>query len=176
MIGHHVTTGLVAGALLAGCGSYQTRPVAGRSYPGPTANHGVVCVVRAGTNEDNSERTVPVWDNGVLVGATRGASHFCYLATPGPHVVVSELLLTARLDVDVMPEERRWIEQEVGMSSYRYAGRRLQESVSLREISAADAQPLFTRTRRVELFEVPAGERLPAGGAVHSFASRPEGQ
>jgi hypothetical protein len=173
---------LVLGSVLAtGCGTYQTRPVVLRSYPGPTASYGVVCVVRSGGDADEGESTVPVWDNGVLVGATRGASHFCYLAAAGPHVVISELLLTAELHVDVRPDEHHWIEQEVGISSYHYGGprsvdRRRQEWVTLREIPAADARGPFARTKRVELVEVPVGETLPVGGAVRARPALVAGQ
>jgi hypothetical protein len=157
---------LSATALLVGCGTYQTRPVVLRSYPGATAAHGVVCVVRSGDDADEADRTVPVWDNGVLVGATQGASHFCYLAEAGRHLVVSELLLTADLRIDVRPDEHHWVAQEVGISSYRYAGRRRGEWVALREVSAAEARASFTRTKRLELVDVPVGEAVPVGGAV----------
>jgi hypothetical protein len=35
--------------------------------------------------------TTPIWDNGVLVGATQGPSHFCYTAAPGEHLLTTEV-------------------------------------------------------------------------------------
>lgn len=163
---------LLAMFTLLGCGTYQTRPVLMKSYPGASPGTGVVCVVRAADDADDADdadSTVPVWDNGVLVGATRGASHFCYRAEAGPHRVVSELLVTAELRMDVRAEEHHWIATEVGVSSYLYSSgvpRRLEEWVSLREMSAAEAKGSLMRTRRLQLVEAPSGETVPVGATV----------
>ncbi|GAC1352628.1 MAG: hypothetical protein NVS3B20_05710 [Polyangiales bacterium] len=75
---------------LAGCYSYRLSdavrapPIASdRSYP--TLAH--VCVLR--TSVLASAVTFVVHDNGQLVGATRGAMRFCYLAAPGDHVITT---------------------------------------------------------------------------------------
>jgi hypothetical protein len=47
------------------------------------AEVGRVCVAR--TSELARAVAFPTWDNGTLVGATKGPTHFCYLAGPGPH-------------------------------------------------------------------------------------------
>jgi hypothetical protein len=70
-----------------------------------------VCVLRP--ESIAASVTFEVRDNGRLVGATRGASYFCYLAAPGLHEVTSidddtgSRLLLARVGA------RYWIHQEV---------------------------------------------------------------
>ena len=171
MVARALVTLPLAMAVLPACGTYETRPVLMKSYPGASRGEGVVCVVRTGDDADNADSTVPVWDNGALVGATCAASHFCYRAQAGRHVVVSELLMTAELRIDVRSEEHHWIVQEVGVSSYWYSGesdvpRRLEEWVTLREISAVEARAPFTRTKRLQVIDVPYGETVPVGATA----------
>jgi hypothetical protein len=82
---------LLASVLLAGCSGYSLvkpdpPPVDARAWPPP--GWAQVCVLRphwiaAGV-------TLTVHDDGVLMGATRGPSYFCYYAEPGPHQISSE--------------------------------------------------------------------------------------
>lgn len=70
----------------AACSSWTTAPpkaaVVDRSGALP-AEVGRVCVAR--TSDLARAVAFPTWDNGTLVGATKGPTHFCYLAAPGPH-------------------------------------------------------------------------------------------
>jgi len=71
---------------LAGCSSYTTAPpltpVVTRDSPIPP-DVARVCVVR--TSALAMAVAFPTKDNGVLVGATKGPTYFCYYAAPGPH-------------------------------------------------------------------------------------------
>jgi hypothetical protein len=74
-----------------GCSAYRftepkTPPVA--PFAPPPAGLAEVCVLRPHLMA--SAVTFPVRDNGMLVGATRGASYFCYWAQPGNHHIESE--------------------------------------------------------------------------------------
>ena len=70
-----------------------------------------VCVVRP--DSLGGEASMPVRDNGQLVGATRGATFFCWLAAPGDHQITSvdddtgPMLLRARAGAHY------WLHQEV---------------------------------------------------------------
>ena len=70
-----------------------------------------VCVLRPASIA--AATTMAVRDNGRLVGATRGTTHFCYLAAPGTHQITS-------IDDDTGPTllharggARYWLHQEV---------------------------------------------------------------
>ncbi len=82
---------IVAGLGVAGCSSYELREpaspplVAFGAMPPSTAR---VCTVR--TSVLAQAVTFPTRDNGVLVGATRGQGHFCWLVEPGPHQITIE--------------------------------------------------------------------------------------
>src|SRR3984885_10529440 len=85
---------LPAACLLAsGCSSFEvstseTAAVApfGASTPND-AQVAKVCVIRQGFPAPLY--TTVVYDNGKLVGATRDATYFCYVAEPGSHAIVS---------------------------------------------------------------------------------------
>jgi hypothetical protein len=82
---------VVASLFSVGCSRYAVgvpaHPVVG-PLGGAPADAAKVCVARTAV----VARAVlaVVRDNGHLVGATHGATHFCYLAAPGTHVVSSE--------------------------------------------------------------------------------------
>jgi hypothetical protein len=70
------------------CSEYRTRSVEHPPIPAFSATsteHATICVFRP----HGLGRSViaPVSDNGAIVGATDGSSHFCYLAEPGMHRV-----------------------------------------------------------------------------------------
>jgi hypothetical protein len=82
---------VLVAALVAGCTSWKLAPpttpqVAPFGPPAPTVAK--VCVVR--TSVLAQLVTFPTHDDGVLVGATRGPSFFCYLAEPGEHEIAIE--------------------------------------------------------------------------------------
>lgn len=57
--------------------------------------------------------TFPTRDNGVLVGATRGPTHFCYLAEPGEHVVTIGADATETATITAEAGRTYVLEQEV---------------------------------------------------------------
>lgn len=152
---------LIAFLLVSACGSYRTRPA---HDVGPLAPESV-CVVREAGEHDDA--TVPVWDNGRLVGATTGASYFCYPAEPGKHEIVSELLVTANLAVTVRPGAMTWVRQEVGRSGFAQRGRvRRREWVALRAIEEEEGLKIRSAAKRLEVEEVPRDDALPSGARV----------
>ena len=78
---------LVASAFAAmGCSSYSLRPVAQPPVPAfgpPRPDVATVCLFRP--TSLGALLTVPVRDNGQLVGATSAHSYFCWHAEPGRH-------------------------------------------------------------------------------------------
>lgn len=88
-----ISSGLAGAALaLSACSSYATAeprtPVVVPDTPVPQ-DVARVCVVR--TSPLARAVAFPTRDNGVLVGATRGPTYFCYHAAPGAH----DLVMTA---------------------------------------------------------------------------------
>lgn len=104
-----VTTALA----LAGCTSWKlAEPVSPPSpFQDPPAERAQICVFR--TSVLAQAVTFPVRDNGVLVGATRGPSHFCYLAEPGPHTIVVEADEPETAVIHANPGARHYLSQEV---------------------------------------------------------------
>lgn len=84
----------------------------------PTAEPGAlsrttaeVCVVRPQTAA--REVSMPVRDNGRLVGATRGTTFFCYLASAGEHQITSVDDDTGPTLLHARAGARYWLHQEV---------------------------------------------------------------
>ncbi len=141
--------------LLGGCSAWATtapeRPVVGPSGP-PPAEVARVCVVR--TSHLAQAVAFPTWDNGTLVGATKGPTHFCWLAAPGRH----ELAMKADNDVkvavtmeagrDYVLEQR--LEYVFGVVNVRPAW-----------VSPERARALFADSDYEILASVPSDERLP---------------
>ena len=78
----------IASFAMAGCTSWKLdAPPAGTVMPSGAIPSGYarVCVVR--TSVLALAVPFPTHDDGVLVGATRGPSFFCYLAAPGEHEI-----------------------------------------------------------------------------------------
>ena len=77
--------------LVVGCSSYglvKPDPPPIDAHASPPPGMAQVCVLRP--HWLASAVTYVVHDNGVLVGATRGPTYFCWLAAAGPHVITSE--------------------------------------------------------------------------------------
>lgn len=70
-----------------------------------------VCVLRPETIA--KETTMELRDNGRVVGATRGASYFCYLAAPGEHQLTSIDDDTGPILLRAKGGTRYWLHQEV---------------------------------------------------------------
>jgi hypothetical protein len=81
---------LLGAVLLAGCAGYRlTQPTSvslDLTTP-PPAGEAKICVMRPQSKVLSF--TAAVRDNGNLVGATSGQSHFCYLAEPGEHLITT---------------------------------------------------------------------------------------
>lgn len=149
----------------AGCGSY--RVAASARSPRPSGGFGVVCVANIGDAERAS--AVPVWDNGYLVGAGGGGTHFCYAAYPGKHRLRSELLVTSVLGVVVHANREQWIvqrtesETNVVHSGGTSRGYRSGGKLSWVELAVPSAQELGVarqQTRLVTLVSAPFGEAM----------------
>ena len=64
--------------------------------------------------------TVPIEDNGRLVGATRGPSYFCYAAQPGVHrIELVEYKPRPTLELKVAAGQRSYVHLHVGIGRYR---------------------------------------------------------
>ncbi len=82
---------LVALLVVGSVASTSCRPwrMSEPDYPVPAPSGAIppnlsrVCVIRGESFDDKTP--FPTWDNGALVGATRGGTYFCYLAEPGIH-------------------------------------------------------------------------------------------
>src|SRR5438477_411593 len=75
---------------LGGCTGAGYRLAQSRAAPldlasQPPAGQAKICVLRP--QSKILSFTALVYDNGRLVGGTRGESYFCYLAEPGDHVI-----------------------------------------------------------------------------------------
>jgi hypothetical protein len=104
----------LAFVLLIGCSSYsfvepKTPPI--EPFAAPPSDLAQVCVIRphilAGAV------TFAVRDNGRLVGATKGASYFCYFAMPGAHHITSEGDAIESSLVTMTPGVRYYVHQRV---------------------------------------------------------------
>lgn len=102
---------------MAACSPYS---ISGGTAPrmlafGPArAEVGTVCVIRAATWARGV--TFVVHDNGVLVGATKGDSYFCYEAEPGEHEIVSDTFDSTdhpgRTSIAIAAGMRYWLQQD----------------------------------------------------------------
>lgn len=166
-----LATALALAAL--GCGSYRVEP---RSSPNLSVPQGMGLVCVAHLGEGRSSSAVPVWDNGALVGATQGRSRFCYVAEPGLHVLVTELLVSSELRVLVRADRVHWIVQRSFGSSFRRGGvgsrglssGRRPETIELALPTPEELALAQHATPDVTLTEAPSGEALHRGGPVPS--------
>ncbi len=141
-------------AALTDCTSWKlVEPAAALApFAPPPPDLAQICIVR--TALLGQAVTFPVHDGGVLVGATRGRSHFCYLAAPGHHVITIEADEIERAEVDVQPGSRRYLKQEVD----NIFGHVRCRAVWITEAVAREL--VLASTYRV-LVGVPGTERLP---------------
>ncbi|MFO0547130.1 MAG: hypothetical protein U0271_02015 [Polyangiaceae bacterium] len=113
----HIITLACATASLSACARYSLSTLTEPPAFEPRGDDGVVCVVRAGGV--GSALTLPIRDNGALVGATEGASHFCYYAAPGVHVLSAQVSDAADLEIEVAPAARVFVEHKVAIGRDR---------------------------------------------------------
>lgn len=101
-------------AALLACTSWHfvepaTPPVA--PFEPPPGELAEICVLRPHLLA--SGVTFAVRDNGRLVGATRGASYFCYWAQPGRHRITSEADDVEQASVVAIPHAHYYLHQKV---------------------------------------------------------------
>jgi hypothetical protein len=103
---------LIASAASAACEGPETQGATSTtaSYPlsGGVAR---VCAIRAGAMARNV--TMPLRDNGQLVGATRGATYVCWLAAAGEHQITSVDDDTGPTLLQARAGGRYWLQQDV---------------------------------------------------------------
>lgn len=97
----------------AACTSYKLAEPAAPLQPWSSAPGGLatICVVR--TSVLALAVAFPTRDNGMLVGATRGPSRFCYYAEPGEHEITVESDATETAHLVAEPEGRYFLKLEV---------------------------------------------------------------
>lgn len=98
----------------AGCSppASPQAPHAAMADLGPVpAGAAQVCVVRPISTA--AQVSMPVRDNGRLVGATRGATFFCYLVASGVHLITSTDDDTGPTFLQAVPGARYWLHQDV---------------------------------------------------------------
>jgi hypothetical protein len=117
MISRQTLPALGIALFAAGCGVTAGRPqAAARSAAlaelGPVpAGSAQVCVMRPA--QIAADISMPVRDNGRLVGATRGTTFFCYLAATGDHQITSADDDTGPTFLRAQTGARYWIHQDV---------------------------------------------------------------
>ncbi len=116
-----------------------------------------VCVLRA--NDFDNSTAFPTWDNGAIVGATRGGTYFCYLAEPGIHELVMGSENKANTSGVFEPGKSYYLQHEVLPS----AGITNCKPIW---ISEGVAKVIISQGSYEVLTEVPSGFALPARNAV----------
>lgn len=106
----------------------------------PPYGLGQICVLRP--HSLGALVTIPVRDNGHLVGATRGPSYFCYLVQPGFHDVTSDSGNVARLGLNIAPGARLYLQQVINVGP--------DELIALDEERAAALLPRCDYSQLVE--------------------------
>jgi hypothetical protein len=100
---------LVAGLVASGCSAYrvaQPKQAVLHPFAPIPKDFARVCAIR--TELYAAQLAFPTYDNGTLVGVTKGATFFCYEAEPGAH--------TIRVDSD--PPFATELQAEAGKSYY----------------------------------------------------------
>ena len=146
---------VAVGTSLAGCS--HSRVVTADPPPldalgAPPDGLAQICVLRP--HSLGALLTGPVRDNGLLMGATRGPSYFCYLAHPGPHRVTSHTDRDRTLAVLLRPGETLFLQQQVRIGADRFF-----------PIPAAEAAALLARCDYSLLIDTDGEEPAPEAPA-----------
>lgn len=136
------------------CTSYKLAEPAAPIQPWASAPGGLatICVVR--TSVLALAVAFPTRDNGMLVGATRGPSHFCYYAEPGEHDITVESDSTETAHIVAAPEGRYFLKLEVDNIAGWVRGRPVW-------VTADVAREDFESSVYKVLVGVPGSEKLP---------------
>ena len=144
-----------APAVIAGCTSWKlSDPQPASVMPTGPVPPGLarVCVVRTAILA--LAVPFPTHDNGVLVGATRGQSFFCYLAQPGAHDIAIEADETEHASLDAQAGRAYVLKEEVdnifGWVKCRAVW-----------VRPDDAPDLLASAEHLVLVGVPGSEKLP---------------
>lgn len=143
-------------ALLAGCSSYTlVRPEHARidAFGPAPSSLGLVCVFRP--HRVGLALTIPIADNGKLVGATRGPGYFCYFAAPGQHQIVAEDGDAEPANVGVEAGQRYFLHHEISFGPDRFVW-----------IDAARARQFATQCAYTVVVDAPGDEDLPGDRPV----------
>ena len=146
-------------AVVAGCSSYTlaTSKPTGLAAFGPSATFpqrvGQVCVFRP--HPAGPPMTTAILDDGKLVGATKGAGYFCYLAAPGQHQIVAEDGDAEPANVGVEAGKRYFLHHEINLGADRFEW-----------IDAARARLFATECAYTRVVDAPADEPLPTDQPV----------
>lgn len=116
-----------------------------------------ICVVR--TSVLAMAVAMPTRDNGMLVGATRGPTHFCYYAEPGEHEITIEGDSTETAHLTAAPEGRYFLKIEVDNIAGWVRGRGVW-------ITEDVAQEAFESSTYEVLVGVPGEEKLPGEAPI----------
>lgn len=141
---------------LGGCSSYTlvTPRHAGIDAFGPTpASLGQVCIFRP--HRVGMALTIPILDNGKLVGATRGPGYFCYFAAPGQHQIVAEDGDAEPTNLGVEAGQRYFLHHQITFGPDRFVW-----------VDAARARQFATECEYTVVVDAPDDEPLPGDRPV----------
>ena len=148
----------VAAAMLVGCSGYRTAAVTAPPIAPLGASRSdvaTVCLYRP--THIGTALTIPVRDDGLLVGVTEAYTYFCWLAEPGRHRVSLGGGTDAEDRVFTLAAgERLQLRHEINIGTD-----------ALLVIDAAEAARLLTECRDHEVVEAPADDQpLPSASRV----------
>jgi hypothetical protein len=154
-------------SLACGCTSWHlAEPAKVQVHPDAPApaTHAKICVVR--TSVLAQAVTFPTRDNGVLVGATKGPTHFCYFAEPGAHAIDIEADEVEHASIDAQGGRTYFLKEDVDNILGWVKCRAMWVTPEIGKELLGDS------TYEV-LVSVPGSERLPGGVPVAPAKAAP---
>lgn len=141
--------------LVTGCAGWklsQPETVAVHPFLPQPAHVAKVCVIRTSVLEDGV--TFVSRDNGVLVGATRGPTYFCYYAEPGDHDLSIEADEWASAKLRAQAGQSYYLKEEVAIERGKVKGQGVWVDESI-------ARQLVDNSDYAVLVRAPGKERVP---------------
>ncbi len=146
--------------LLFGCSGYSvthaSRPLVD-ALAAPPARLAKICIFR--DSLIGSVLTTPIFDNGEIVGATRGPGHFCYYGTEGLHTLTTKVSDAAAFTIRVDAGRAYFVEHSINVGTDQLFG-----------IDEARARLLADRTRYASIEA--ASEETPVPDDIPEIAGR----